>query len=84
MTIEVWGMAQEHVASELSAESECRDMTMHSDGTAKFGHSYSTFDLKNMMGICLLSGWGKLVGRCSVTTGPVPENTSKCLWFFRK
>ena len=39
-------MAQNHVASELSAESECQNMTLHSDGTTKFGHSYTTFDGK--------------------------------------
>ena len=37
--IEVQGMAQYHVASELSAESECQNMTLHSDDTTKFGHS---------------------------------------------
>ena len=43
--IEVRGMAQYHVASVLSAESECQNMVLHSDGTTKFGCSYTTFDV---------------------------------------
>ena len=39
MGIEVRGIVQYHVASELSAESECQNMTLHSDGTTKFGRS---------------------------------------------
>ena len=39
MGIEVRGMAQCYVASELSAESECQNMMLHSNGTTKFGRS---------------------------------------------
>ena len=46
MGIEVRGMAQHHVASELSVESECQNMTLHSDGTTKFGRPYTTIDGK--------------------------------------
>ena len=56
MGIEVRGMAQYHVASELSAESECQNMTLHSDGTTKFGHSYTTFDVQKSDGKLLVVG----------------------------
>ena len=36
MEIQVRGMAQYHVALELSAESECQSMKLHSDRTTKF------------------------------------------------
>ena len=56
MGIEVRSMAQYHVASELSAEFECQNMTLHSDGTTKFGHSYTTFDVQKSDGKLLVVG----------------------------
>ena len=54
--IEVRGMAQYHVASELSAESECQNMMLHSDGTTKFGCPYTTFDVQKSDGQLLVVG----------------------------
>ena len=52
MALEVRGLAQYHIASELSGD--CQNITLDSDGTSKLGRSYTTFDLKKMMGHCLL------------------------------
>ena len=60
MRIEVQDMAQYHVASELSAESECQNLTIHSDGTAKFGHSYTSFDVPKCDGQLLFVGMKKV------------------------
>ena len=46
MGIEVKGIAQQHVASELCAESESQNMMLYSDGTTKFGCSYTTFEVQ--------------------------------------
>ena len=46
MGIEVRGMAQYHVASEVCSESEYQNMRLHSDGTTKFGCSYTTFEVQ--------------------------------------
>ena len=46
MGIEVRGMAQYHVASEVCSESECQNKRLHSDGTTKFGPSYTTFEVQ--------------------------------------
>ena len=54
--IEVQGTAEYHVASELSAKSECQNMMLHSDGTTKFGHSYTTFDVQKSDGKLLAVG----------------------------
>ena len=56
MGIKVRVMAQYRVASELSAESECQNMTLHSDGTTKFGRSYTTFDVQKSDGQLLVAG----------------------------
>ena len=64
MGIEVRGMAQYHVASELSAESECQNMTLHSDGTTKFGHSYTTFDVQKSDGKLLVVGMREVGAKC--------------------
>ena len=49
-------MAQYHVASELSAESECQNTSLHSDGPTKFGHSYTIFDVLKSDGKLLVVG----------------------------
>ena len=56
MGIEVRGMAQYHVASELSAESEYQNMTLHSDRPTKFGRSHTTFDVQKSDGQLLVVG----------------------------
>ena len=43
MAIHVRGMGQYYVASELSVESDCQNMALHSNSTTKFGHSYNSF-----------------------------------------
>ena len=55
MEIDVQGMAQYHVASELSSKSECQNMMPHSDGT-KFGYPYATFDVQKSDGQLLVVG----------------------------
>ena len=54
MAIESIGVTQYQIASELSAG--CINMTLHSDGTAKRGRSYTTFDLVNQEGKLLVCG----------------------------
>ena len=44
--LKVKSMAQYHVASQLSAESESQNMRLHRDGTTKFGCSYTTFKVQ--------------------------------------
>ena len=48
MAIESRGVDQYQTASELSGS--CTDMTLHSDGTTKYGPSYTTFDVMNEQG----------------------------------
>ena len=48
------GVAQYQIASELSGN--CTNMTLHSDGTTKHGHSYTTFDVINEQGKLLVCG----------------------------
>ena len=59
MGIEVRGIAQYHVASELSAESECQNMMLHSNGTTRFERSYTTFDVQKSDGQLLVVGMRK-------------------------
>ena len=54
MAIESRGVAQYQIASELSRN--CANMTLHSDGTTKHGHSYTTFDVINEQGKLLVCG----------------------------
>ena len=54
MGIEVKSMTQYLGASELSAESESQNMRLHSDGTAKFGCSYTTFEVHKGIGQLLV------------------------------
>ena len=54
MAIELKGMAQYQIASELSGS--CNNITLHSDGTTKHGPSYTTFDVINEQGKLLVCG----------------------------
>ena len=61
MGIEVKGIAQYHVASELSAESEFQNMMLYSDGTTKFGCSYTSFEVPKNDGQLLAVEMGEVV-----------------------
>ena len=61
MGIEVKGIAQYHVASELCAASESQNMMLYSDGTTKFGCSYTTFEVQKNDGQLLAVEMGEVV-----------------------
>ena len=73
MGIEVKGIAQYHVASELSAESEFQNMMLYSDGTTKFGCSYTTFEVQKNDGQLLAVEMGE-VGQL------MPKHNLMCLF----
>ena len=59
MAIESSVMAQYQIASGLSAGS-CTNMTLHSNGTTKHGHSYTTYGKSRRQITCLWpsGSWG--------------------------
>ena len=54
MLLEARGLAQIHVASELSGESS--QNTLHSDGTSKHGRGFTTYDISTNDGKVLVTG----------------------------
>ena len=67
MAIESRGVAQYQIDSELS--SGITHMTLHSDGTIKHGHSYTTFGMINQEGKLLIRGLWEVGAADAVSAG---------------
>ena len=59
MLLEARGLAQIHVASELSS-TENSFNTLHSDGTSKHGRGFTTYDIHKSDGKVLVTGLREL------------------------